>query len=44
MRYGGGVTYGQLFGNLGLSVVGNMVGGLLLVTFARAIQAAEFAR
>ena len=44
MRYGGGVTYGQLFGNLGLSVAGNMVGGLLLVTFARAVQAAEFAR
>ena len=44
MRYGGGVTYGQLFTNLGLSVAGNMVGGLLLVTFVRTVQAAEVGR
>ena len=35
MRYGGDVGYGQLFGNLGVAVGGNFVGGLLLVTFAR---------
>jgi formate/nitrite transporter FocA (FNT family) len=44
MRYSGGVTFGQLFTNLGLSVGGNMVGGLLLVTFVRAVQAAEVGR
>jgi formate/nitrite transporter FocA (FNT family) len=41
MRFGAGVTYGQLFTNLGISVAGNIVGGLLLVTFVRAVQAAE---
>ena len=41
MRFGGGVTYEHLFTNLGLSVAGNMVGGFLLVTFVRAVQAAE---
>ena len=41
MRYGGDVGYGQLFGNLGVAVGGNFVGGLLLVTFARTVQAAE---
>src|SRR5437588_4033074 len=41
MRFGGPVTFGQLFGNLGLAVAGNMVGGLLLVTFVRTVQAAE---
>jgi formate-nitrite transporter family protein len=44
MRYGGDVSFGQLFANLGLSVGGNMVGGLLLVTFVRAVQAAEVGR
>ena len=38
------MTYGQLFTNLGLSVAGNMVGGLLLVTFIRTVQAAEVGR
>jgi formate/nitrite transporter FocA (FNT family) len=41
MRYGGDISYGQLFANLGLSVAGNLVGGLLLVTFVRTVQAAE---
>ena len=39
LRFGGAVSYGQLFSNLGLAVVGNLVGGLLLVTFVRAVQA-----
>jgi formate-nitrite transporter family protein len=39
MRFGGAVAYGQLFANLGLAVAGNLVGGLLLVTFVRAVQA-----
>jgi formate/nitrite transporter FocA (FNT family) len=39
MRYGAGVTVGELFSNLGLAVAGNFVGGLLLVTFARSAQA-----
>jgi formate-nitrite transporter family protein len=41
MRYGGDITFGQLFGNLGLSVAGNMLGGLALVTFVRMVQAVE---
>ncbi len=39
MRFGGDVPYSQLFSNLGLAVGGNLVGGLLLVTFVRAVQA-----
>src|SRR5256714_14666135 len=41
MRFGGHVDYGQLFGNLGLAVAGNLAGGLLLVTFVRTVQAVE---
>jgi formate/nitrite transporter FocA (FNT family) len=44
MRYSGGITFSQLFTNLGLSVGGNIVGGLLLVTFVRAVQAADVGR
>jgi len=40
MRYGAAVSIGDLFRNLGLAVGGNLVGGLLLVTFARSAQAA----
>jgi formate/nitrite transporter FocA (FNT family) len=40
MRYGAAVSVSELFGNLGLAVGGNLVGGLLLVTFARSAQAA----
>jgi formate/nitrite transporter FocA (FNT family) len=40
MRYGADVSIGELFRNLGLSVGGNLVGGLLLVTFARSAQVA----
>jgi formate/nitrite transporter FocA (FNT family) len=40
MRYGADVSTGDLFRNLGLAVGGNLVGGLLLVTFARTAQAA----
>jgi formate-nitrite transporter family protein len=40
MRYGASVSVGELFRNLGLAVGGNLVGGLLLVTFARSAQAA----
>ena len=39
MRYGADVSVGELFSNLGLAVGGNVVGGLLLVTFARSTQA-----
>jgi formate/nitrite transporter FocA (FNT family) len=39
MRYGAGVSIGDLFANLGLAVAGNLVGGLLLVTLARSAQA-----
>jgi formate/nitrite transporter FocA (FNT family) len=41
MRFGGDVGYAQLFENLGLAVGGNLVGGLLLVTFVRTVQAVE---
>ena len=39
MRYGADVDVSDLFANLGLAVAGNLVGGLLLVTFARSAQA-----
>jgi formate/nitrite transporter FocA (FNT family) len=39
MRYGGPIPWSGLFRNLGLSVGGNLVGGLALVTFARSAQA-----
>jgi formate/nitrite transporter FocA (FNT family) len=39
MRYGADVSIGDLFTNLGLATGGNLVGGLLLVTFARTAQA-----
>jgi formate/nitrite transporter FocA (FNT family) len=39
MRYGADVSVGDLFSNLGLADGGNLVGGLLLVTFARTAQA-----
>ena len=39
MRYGADIGVDQLLSNLGLSVAGNLVGGLLLVTFARSAQA-----
>jgi formate-nitrite transporter family protein len=38
IRYGGGIGYDQLFSNLGLAVASNLVGGVLLVTFARSAQ------
>jgi formate/nitrite transporter FocA (FNT family) len=41
MRYGADVGVGQLLANLGLAVVGNLVGGLLFVTVVRSVQAAE---
>jgi formate/nitrite transporter FocA (FNT family) len=39
MRYDAGVSTEELLANLGLAVAGNLVGGLLLVTFARSAQA-----
>ncbi len=39
MRYGTGVSFADLFVNLGVSVGGNLVGGLALVTFVRSFQA-----
>jgi formate-nitrite transporter family protein len=44
MRYGSDASVGQLFGNLGISVGGNLAGGLALVTFARFAQAAAGTR
>jgi formate/nitrite transporter FocA (FNT family) len=44
MRYGADARLGELFQNLGLAVAGNLVGGLLLVTFARSAQALGAAR
>lgn len=41
MRYGADVEVSQLLANLGLAVVGNLVGGLMFVTFVRSVQAAE---
>lgn len=39
MRYGADVGVSDLFANLGLAVAGNLVGGMVLVTFARSAQA-----
>jgi formate/nitrite transporter FocA (FNT family) len=39
LRYGADADVGELFGNLGLAVAGNLAGGLLLVTLARSAQA-----
>jgi formate/nitrite transporter FocA (FNT family) len=39
MRYGADVELSGLFRNLGISVAGNLAGGLTLVTFARTAQA-----
>jgi formate/nitrite transporter FocA (FNT family) len=39
IRLGADIGYDQLFSNLGLAVAGNLVGGLVLVTFARSAQA-----
>jgi formate-nitrite transporter family protein len=44
MRLGAHVQTSQLLANLGLSVAGNLVGGLMFVTFVRSVQAAEGAR
>jgi len=41
MRYGADVETSQLLANLGLAVGGNLVGGLMFVTFVRSVQAAE---
>ena len=41
MRFGADVDVSQLLANLGLAVGGNLVGGLLFVTFVRSVQAAE---
>ena len=39
IRFGADIGYDQLFANLGIAVAGNLVGGLVLVTFARSAQA-----
>jgi formate-nitrite transporter family protein len=39
LRFAGGIGWDQLLSNLGLSVAGNLAGGLALVTFARSAQA-----
>jgi formate/nitrite transporter FocA (FNT family) len=39
LRFGGDIGWDQIATNLGISIAGNLVGGLLLVTFARSAQA-----
>ena len=39
IRFDAGIGWDQLFANLGISIAGNLVGGLLLVTCARSAQA-----
>lgn len=39
IRYGADIGYGDLFGNLAIAAVGNMLGGVLLVTVSRFSQA-----
>jgi formate/nitrite transporter FocA (FNT family) len=39
IRSGADIGYDQLFSNLGIAVASNLVGGLVLVTFARSAQA-----
>jgi formate/nitrite transporter FocA (FNT family) len=39
IRSGADIGYDQLFSNLGLAIASNLVGGLVLVTFARSAQA-----
>ena len=39
LRYDAGVDFGDLMTNLGIAVSGNLVGGLVFVTFARSAQA-----
>ncbi len=39
IRAGADIGYDQLFSNLGIAVASNLVGGLVLVTFARSAQA-----
>ncbi len=41
MRLGADVDVSQLLANLGVAVGGNLVGGLMFVTFVRSVQAAE---
>jgi formate/nitrite transporter FocA (FNT family) len=44
MRLGANVDVTQLLANLGISVAGNLIGGLMFVTFVRSVQAAESSR
>jgi formate/nitrite transporter FocA (FNT family) len=39
LRFGGPISWNDLFANLGIAIAGNLVGGLVLVTFARSAQA-----
>jgi len=39
IRSGADIGYDQLFSNLGIAIASNLVGGLVLVTFARSAQA-----
>jgi formate/nitrite transporter FocA (FNT family) len=39
LRFGGPIGWDDLFSNLGIAIAGNLVGGLVLVTFARSAQA-----
>ena len=41
MRLGADVDVSQLLANLGVSVGGNLIGGLMFVTFVRSVQATE---
>jgi formate/nitrite transporter FocA (FNT family) len=39
LPFGGPIGWDDLFSNLGIAIAGNLVGGLVLVTFARSAQA-----
>jgi len=38
LRFGGPIGWDQVFSNLGIAIAGNLVGGLVLVTFVRSAQ------
>src|SRR3954454_4655655 len=38
LRFGGPIGWNELFANLGIAIAGNLVGGLVVVTFVRSAQ------
>jgi formate-nitrite transporter family protein len=39
IRYGGDIGWGDVAGNFGIAAIGNMIGGIVLVTMSRFSQA-----